>query len=398
MTDTWNTQGDIGLSASEAEGTTIQAAFDNSRASKGCIFNDQFENSQFTSGAWLVSNSTDCYLDAIDGNGVLVIDDPAGVEPYAYVDQDFGTKSVRVEGVFNITEDKAGQSHASVEITQDKDASYSLLYGLNAKTDEEAVVLYWYDTETSEQNSAYTSYSFAANHWYNFKLVIDNDTNKMYVYADNRLELTLDLPGCTGNISRIVLWDKYAQVLWDNIYVEETPADTPPAVTITSPSPGVTASGIFTAETTVNETGGSGINHTALYANESLIALNTTDTTNPLFTLDTATLNSGNCTLTAVAVDNAGNSNWTAITIDVNKLPVADFTYSPAYPTTMETITFNASESYDPDGTITSYEWDFGDNNTGSGELVQHSYAENGTYLVNLTVTDDDDVQRSRLE
>lgn len=398
MTDTWNTPGDIGLGASEAEGTTIQAAFDNVRASKGCIFNDQFENSQFTSGAWLVSNSTDCYLDAIDGNGVLVIDDPAGAEPYAYVDQDFGTKSVRVEGVFNITEDKAGQSHASVEITQDKDASYSLLYGLNAKADDEAVVLYWYDTETSEQNSAYTSYSFAANHWYNFKLVIDNDTNKMYVYADNRLELTLDLPGCTGNISRIVLWDKYAQVLWDNIYVEETPADTPPAVTITSPSPGVTASGIFTAETTVNETGGSGINHTALYANESLIALNTTDTTNPLFTLDTATLNSGNCTLTAVAVDNAGNSNWTAITIDVNKLPVADFTYSPAYPTTMETITFNASESYDPDGTITSYEWDFGDNNTGSGELVQHSYAENGTYLVNLTVTYDDDVQRSRLE
>ena len=43
-------------------------------------------------------------------------------------------------------------------------------------------------------------------------------------------------------------------------------------------------------------------------------------------------MDSGNCTLTAVAVDNAMNSNWTAISVDVNKLPVANFTYSQSPP------------------------------------------------------------------
>jgi len=392
VSDGWLTKGDIGLGASEAEGTTIKAAFDNVRASKGCIFNDQFENIRFSEGAWLVSSSTDCYITEIDGNGVMVIDDPAGEGPYAYVDQDFGTKNAVVEGVFNVSEDKSGQSHASVAITQNKGASYSLLYGFNAKTDDETFIIYWYDTETSEQGSAYKSYSFSSNQWYNFKLVIDNDNNMMYAYIDNRLELELDLPGsATGNISRVLLWDKYAKVLWDNIYVEQTPADTaPPTVSITSPGEGDTVSGVFTVETTVTDTGGSGINHTALYANDSLVAVNTTGTTNPIFKLDTATMDSGNCTLTAVAVDNAMNSNWTAISVDVNKLPVANFTYSPKNPTTADNITFDASESYDPDGNITAYDWDFGDGNTSSSVITTHRYSTAGNYTVNLTVTDDD--------
>ena len=47
-------------------------------------------------------------------------------------------------------------------------------------------------------------------------------------------------------------------------------------------------------------------------------------------------------------------------------------------------ITFNGSGST---GSITSYEWDFGDGNTGTGEIVTHSYVGDGTYVVNLTVT-----------
>jgi PKD repeat protein len=42
------------------------------------------------------------------------------------------------------------------------------------------------------------------------------------------------------------------------------------------------------------------------------------------------------------------------------------------------------------DGTVTSYEWSFGDGADASGETVSHTYAATGTYDVSVTVTDDD--------
>ena len=72
-----------------------------------------------------------------------------------------------------------------------------------------------------------------------------------------------------------------------------------------------------------------------------------------------------------------------------NQLPIASFKYSPVYPVVVnQTITFNASDSYDPDGTIEKYGWNFGDNTTATGEIVTHSYFSLGNYTVTLTVTD----------
>ncbi len=53
------------------------------------------------------------------------------------------------------------------------------------------------------------------------------------------------------------------------------------------------------------------------------------------------------------------------------------------------TYWFDASGSYDIDGEIVAYEWNFGDENTGTGELITHEFTEMGTYIVTLIVIDD---------
>ncbi|MCD6468180.1 MAG: PKD domain-containing protein [Thermoplasmata archaeon] len=72
----------------------------------------------------------------------------------------------------------------------------------------------------------------------------------------------------------------------------------------------------------------------------------------------------------------------------LNKKPVADVG-GPYSGYVKEVIVFDGSDSYDPDGSIVSYEWDFGDGSTGSGEAPSHMYKSSGEYTVTLTVTDD---------
>src|SRR5881296_3233877 len=68
--------------------------------------------------------------------------------------------------------------------------------------------------------------------------------------------------------------------------------------------------------------------------------------------------------------------------------PVAAFTYAPSSPYTGQNVVFNATSSSDPDGTIVSYAWNFGDSTTGTGAIPSHSYTAGGTFTVTLTVTD----------
>lgn len=72
------------------------------------------------------------------------------------------------------------------------------------------------------------------------------------------------------------------------------------------------------------------------------------------------------------------------------KPPVASFTYSPANPKVDEEVTFDASASFDPDGQIVSYNWNFGDGFAGEGKIVTHSYSKEGNYKVTLTAVDND--------
>jgi len=73
-----------------------------------------------------------------------------------------------------------------------------------------------------------------------------------------------------------------------------------------------------------------------------------------------------------------------------NRPPVARFTFSPASPEVGATVRFDASGSYDPDGTVVQYIWNFGDGATGTGKIVTHAYGAPGAYTVRLTVRDDD--------
>jgi len=51
-------------------------------------------------------------------------------------------------------------------------------------------------------------------------------------------------------------------------------------------------------------------------------------------------------------------------------------------------VTLSGAGSSDPDGDVLTYAWDFGDGTTGTGATPQHTYADNGTYVVTLTVSD----------
>jgi len=55
-----------------------------------------------------------------------------------------------------------------------------------------------------------------------------------------------------------------------------------------------------------------------------------------------------------------------------------------------DAVTFNASASYDPDGTIVGCVWDFGDGMSATDMIVNHAYSEEGTFTITLIVTDND--------
>lgn len=75
-----------------------------------------------------------------------------------------------------------------------------------------------------------------------------------------------------------------------------------------------------------------------------------------------------------------------------NEEPVADFTYSPLSPISGETVYFNAWASYDADGSIQRYSWDFGDGTSSRGKTTTHKFDVgeflSKTFTVSLTVVD----------
>ncbi len=84
---------------------------------------------------------------------------------------------------------------------------------------------------------------------------------------------------------------------------------------------------------------------------------------------------------------NSQSSTTTATITEVNDAPVA----TPGGPyngSVGQAIQFDGRASLDSDGTISAFDWDFGDGNTATGSTASHSYSQTGTYTVSLKVTD----------
>jgi PKD repeat protein len=70
-----------------------------------------------------------------------------------------------------------------------------------------------------------------------------------------------------------------------------------------------------------------------------------------------------------------------------NQPPVA-ISNGPYNGTVNNPVVFSGAGSYDPDGTVIIFFWDFGDGYTSTEANPAHIYTSANTYIVNLTVTD----------
>lgn len=93
--------------------------------------------------------------------------------------------------------------------------------------------------------------------------------------------------------------------------------------------------------------------------------------------------------------DNSGDTNVAKRTVDVSDI----FAVKALFDATSEangkflvgkSYIFDAGKSNSPNGKITQYSWNFGDNTgTQKGRNISHAFQANGTYEVTLTVTDE---------
>jgi PKD repeat protein len=179
-----------------------------------------------------------------------------------------------------------------------------------------------------------------------------------------------------------------------NVKLPETPS--PPEAFFTAP-----------ARASVNKTihfDGSG--SSAEGYNDSIVSYewNFDDGTPPVFgqEIDHSFTQEGTYTVTLHVTDSENLWNTTSNPIDIVLYfsPTADFTWSPLEPRTNNNVTFDASASYDEDGIVVSYFWDFGDgsNKEVTSAFVDHVYIAEGNYSVTLTITDSQGLQDNKIK
>lgn len=109
---------------------------------------------------------------------------------------------------------------------------------------------------------------------------------------------------------------------------------------------------------------------------------------NPVKVYNTA----GSFTATLTVTDNSGMTGSSSVVITAtqtaNLSPVAVAKANTTSGYAPLTVNFSGQESYDPDGTIASYSWNFGDGTTSTQANPSKTYNNVGNYTATLTVTD----------
>lgn len=103
--------------------------------------------------------------------------------------------------------------------------------------------------------------------------------------------------------------------------------------------------------------------------------------------------NPGNYSATLTVNDGNGGVSSSSVTIIVqgtssNQIPNASINATPTSGNSPLTVSFDGSNSSDPDGDNLTYAWNFGDGQTGTGVIVSHTYTNVGIYTATLTVND----------
>ena len=95
-------------------------------------------------------------------------------------------------------------------------------------------------------------------------------------------------------------------------------------------------------------------------------------------------------TVTVTATNEYENTDTASITVTVeSRSHDATISIDPTTGNTETAFLFDASDSTDPDGSTLTYDWNFGDGASATGETASHSFTDPGDYTVELIVTDE---------
>lgn len=201
-----------------------------------------------------------------------------------------------------------------------------------------------------------------------------NDANPVHTYTtagvyDLKLRVTDD--------------DGVARTDKTQVTINGAPVNIDPTANANGPYSGVAGQSISFSSAGSNDPDGTIVSYSWNFGDGA-----TSNQTSPSHTY--ATAGTYNVSLTVTDDDGGvGTDSTTSTIIPANIFPTA-IANGPYSGTAGQSVSFSSAGSNDPDGTIVSYSWTFGDGATSNQANPSHTYATAGTYNVSLIVTDND--------